>query len=124
MLAILTLHGSQMALHVINSAHSGAAARTSVLSEMPWSQSNLSLISAIKGVSARLIMDALLLITFLMIAVDGPVAPSEIGQDIHAGIMNEDSIQKSSAWTGGPADNMWTGGKHQVEKSSLSYEDL
>ena len=69
-------------------------------------------------------MDALLLITFLMIAVDGPVALSEIGQDIHVGIMNEDSIQKSSAWTGGPADNMWRGGMPQVEKRSLSYEDL
>ena len=68
-------------------------------------------------------MDALLLITFLMIAVDGPVVPSEIGQDIHAGIMNEDSIQKSSVWTGGPADNMWTGGKLQVDKSSLRHED-
>ena len=122
--AILTLHGSQTALHVINFAHSGAAARPSTLFEMPWSQSDLLLISAIKGVSARLIMDALLLITFLMIAVDGPVAPSEIGQDIHAGIMNEDSIQKSSAWTGGPADNMWTGGKIQVEKRSLRSGDL
>ena len=106
MLEILASRGSQTAFHVINSAHSGAAARTSVLSEMPWSQSNLSLISAIKGVFARLIMDALLLITFLMIAVDGPVVPSEIGQDIHVGIMNEDSIQKSSAWTGGRKDNM------------------
>ena len=69
-------------------------------------------------------MDALLLITFLMIAVDGPVVPSEIGQDIHAGIINEDSIQKSSAWTGGPADNMWSGGRLQFENSSLRSEDL
>ena len=89
---ILTSQGSQASFHVINSAHSGAAARQSMLFEMPWSQSNLSLISAIKGVSARLIMEALLLITLLMIAVDGPVEPSEINQDVKAGVMNEDSI--------------------------------
>tara|TARA_B100000614_G_scaffold247132_1_gene253794 strand:- start:388 stop:762 length:375 start_codon:yes stop_codon:yes gene_type:complete len=124
MLAILTLHGSQMALHVINFAHSGAAARPSMLFEMPWSQSDLSLISAIKGVSARLIMEALLLITLLMIAVDGPVEPSEINQDVKAGVMNEDSIQKLSVWTGGPQSNMWTGGKLQVEKNSLRSDDL
>jgi len=82
------------------------------------------MISAIKGVSVSLIVETLLLITFLMIAVDGPVAPSEISQDIQAGIMNEDSIQKSSAWTGGRKDNMWTGEKIQVEKRSLRSGDL
>ena len=69
-------------------------------------------------------MEALLLITLLMIAVDGPVAPSEISQDIQAGIMNEDSIQKSSAWTSGPKYNMWTGGRLQVQKSSPHSDDL
>ena len=95
-----------------------------MLFEMPWSQSDLLLISAIKGVSARLIMEALLLITLLMIAVDGPVEPSEINQDVKAGVMNEDSIQKLSVWTGGPQSNMWTGGKLQVEKNSLRSDDL
>ena len=59
-----------------------------------------------------------------MIAVDGPVAPSEISQDIQGGIMNEDSIQKSSAWTSGPKYNMWTGGRLQVQKSSPHSDDL
>ena len=58
-------------------------------------------------------MEALLLIALLMVAVDGPVTPSELNQDIQNGILAEDPSPSSSAWTGGPEVNMWTGGGHQ-----------
>ena len=63
-----------------------------------------------QGSIPNVIMEALLSLTLLMIAVDGPVTPSEISQDINARIMTETSASKSSAWTGGPTVNMWTGG--------------
>ena len=58
-------------------------------------------------------MEALLLISLLMVAVDGPVTPSELSQDIQNGILAEDASPSSSAWTGGPEVNMWTGVKNQ-----------
>ena len=58
-------------------------------------------------------METLLLIALLMVAVDGPVTPSELNQDIQNGILAEDLNPSSSAWTGGPEVNMWTGGGHQ-----------
>ena len=58
-------------------------------------------------------METLLLIALLMVAVDGPVTPSELNQDIQNGILAEDLNPSSSAWTGGPEVNMWTGGGNQ-----------
>ena len=60
-------------------------------------------------------MEAVLLITLLMVVVDGPVTPSEIRRDLHAGSMTEEPALKSSAWQGGPDVNMWTGGEPQDE---------
>ena len=54
-------------------------------------------------------METLLLITLLMIGVDGPVTPSELSQDLHNGILAEEPRLSPSAWTGGPENNMWTG---------------
>tara|TARA_B100001175_G_C19342898_1_gene558353 strand:- start:355 stop:528 length:174 start_codon:yes stop_codon:yes gene_type:complete len=56
-------------------------------------------------------METLLMISLLMIGVDGPVTPSELGQDLQNGILAEEPRLSSSAWTGGPENNMWTGGK-------------
>lgn len=53
-------------------------------------------------------MEALLLITLVMIAVDGPVTPIEVSKDINVEILNHSSSSQSSAWTGGPKENMWT----------------
>ena len=58
-------------------------------------------------------METLLLIALLMVAVDGPVTPSELNQDIQNGILAKDLNPSSSAWTGGPEVNMWTGGGNQ-----------
>jgi hypothetical protein len=60
-------------------------------------------------------METLLLITLLMVAVDGPVTPSEHTQDLQNGILAEDTSPTTSAWTGGPENNMWTGGEQQAE---------
>ena len=63
-------------------------------------------------------METLLLITLLMVAVDGPVTPSELSQDLQNGILVEDTTPTTpttSAWTGGPENNMWTNGEQQVE---------
>lgn len=38
-------------------------------------------------------MEALLLIALLMVAVDGPVTPSELSQDIQNGILAEDPVR-------------------------------
>ena len=64
-------------------------------------------------------MEALLLISLLMVAVDGPVTPSELSQDIQNGILAEDSSPSSSAWSGGPGVNMWTGGGNQAADDLL-----
>ena len=64
-------------------------------------------------------MEALLLISLLMVAVDGPVTPSELSQDIQNGILVEDSSPSSSAWSGGPGVNMWTGGGNQAADDLL-----
>ena len=64
-------------------------------------------------------METLLLIALLMVAVDGPVTPSELSQDIHNGILAEDSSSNSSVWTGGPEVNMWTGGGNQAADDLL-----
>lgn len=58
-------------------------------------------------------METLLLITLLMVAVDGPVTPSELSYDLQNGIMAEDFSPSPSAWTGGPEVNMWTGAENQ-----------
>ena len=60
-------------------------------------------------------METLLLITLLMVAVDGPVTPSELSQDLQHGILAEDNSPTTSAWTGGPENNMWTRGEQQTE---------
>ena len=60
-------------------------------------------------------METLLLITLLMVAVDGPVTPSELSQDLQNGILVEDTTPTTSAWTGGPENNMWTNGEQQAE---------
>ena len=60
-------------------------------------------------------MEAVLLITLLMVVVDGPVTPSELSQDLQNGILVEDTTPTTSAWTGGPENNMWTNGEQQVE---------
>ena len=64
-------------------------------------------------------MEALLLIALLMVAVDGPVTPSELSQDIQNGILVEDSSPSSSAWRGGREVNMWTGGGNQAADDLL-----
>ena len=64
-------------------------------------------------------MEALLLIALLMVAVDGPVTPSELSQDIQNGILVEDSSPSSSAWSGGPEVNMWTSGGNQAADDLL-----
>ena len=64
-------------------------------------------------------METLLLIALLMVAVDGPVTPSELNQDIQNGILAEDPSPSSSAWTGGPEVNMWTGGENQAADDLL-----
>ena len=64
-------------------------------------------------------METLLLISLLMVAVDGPVTPSELSQDIQNGILVEDSSPSSSAWSGGPGVNMWTGGGNQAADDLL-----
>tara|TARA_B100001094_G_C18159227_1_gene788266 strand:- start:622 stop:795 length:174 start_codon:yes stop_codon:yes gene_type:complete len=56
-------------------------------------------------------MQTLLMISLLMIGVDGPVTPSELSQDLQNGILAEEPRLSPSAWTGGPEDNMWTGGE-------------
>tara|TARA_B100000073_G_scaffold70907_1_gene52657 strand:+ start:795 stop:1067 length:273 start_codon:yes stop_codon:yes gene_type:complete len=60
-------------------------------------------------------METLLLITLLMVVVDGPVTPSELSQDLQNGILAEDNSPTTSAWTGGPENNMWTRGEQQTE---------
>jgi len=72
-------------------------------------------ISSYQGRTANDVMEALLLITLLMIAVDGPVTPSEISQDTKDGIMAAEPTMTPSAWTGGPEVNMWTAGEGQQE---------
>ena len=64
-------------------------------------------------------METLLLITLLMVAVDGPVTPSELSQDIQNGKPAEDPSPSASAWTGGPEVNMWTGGGNQAADDLL-----
>ena len=59
-------------------------------------------------------METLLSIALLMVAVDGPVTPSELSQDIQNGVLAENTSSSSSAWTGGPEVNMWTGGENQT----------
>ena len=51
-----------------------------------------------------------------MVAVDGPVNPSELSQDIHNGILVEDSDSNSSALRRGQEVNMWTcSGNHAAD---------
>ena len=64
-------------------------------------------------------METLLSIALLMVAVDGPVTPSELSQDIQNGVLADDSSSRSSAWTGGPEVNMWTGGDNQAAEDLL-----
>ena len=64
-------------------------------------------------------METLLSIALLMVAVDGPVTPSELSQDIQNGVLAEDTSSSSSAWTGGPEVNMWTGGENQAADDLL-----
>ncbi|KZR83964.1 hypothetical protein MITS9509_03138 [Synechococcus sp. MIT S9509] len=64
-------------------------------------------------------METLLLITLLMVAVDGPVTPSELSQDIRNGKLPEDPSPSASVWTGGPEVNMWTGGGNQAADDLL-----
>ena len=64
-------------------------------------------------------METLLLITLLMVVVDGPVTPSELSQDIQNGNLAEDPRPSVSAWTGGPEVNMWTGGGNQAADDLL-----
>ena len=63
-------------------------------------------------------METLLSIALLMVAVDGPVTRSELSQDVQNGVLADDSGSRSSAWTGGPEVNMWTGG------DNLAADDL
>ena len=64
-------------------------------------------------------METLLSIALLMVAVDGPVTPSELSQDIQNGVLADDSSSRSSEWTGGPEVNMWTGGDNQAADDLL-----
>ena len=64
-------------------------------------------------------METLLSIALLMVAVDGPVTPSELSQDIILDVLADDSSSRSSAWTGGPEVNMWTGGDNQAADDLL-----
>ena len=64
-------------------------------------------------------METLLSIALLMVAVDGPVTPSELSQDIQNGVLADDSSSSSTAWTGGPEVNMWTGGDNQAADDLL-----
>ena len=69
-------------------------------------------------------MGALLMITLLMIATDGPVTPTELGLDIQNDTLAEHSKKSPSAWTGGPDTNMWTGGRQQTNNASTQQPDL
>ena len=69
-------------------------------------------------------MGALLMITLLMIATDGPVTPTELGLDNHNETLAERSKKSPSAWTGGPDTNMWTGGRQQTNNASTQQPDL
>ncbi len=73
-------------------------------------------VSSYQGRNANDVMEALLLITLLMISVDGPVKPSEISQDTKDGIVVAEPTMTPSAWTGGPEVNMWTGGEGQEDE--------
>ncbi|KZR85401.1 hypothetical protein [Synechococcus sp. MIT S9508] len=64
-------------------------------------------------------METLLSIALLMVAVDGPVTPSELSQDIQIGVLAYDSSSRPSALTGGPEVNMWTGGDNQAADDLL-----
>ena len=64
-------------------------------------------------------METLLSIALLMVAVDGPLTPSEFSQDIQNETVADDSSSRSSAWTGGPEVNMWTGGDNQAADDVL-----
>jgi len=79
-----------------------------------------SAISSYQGFNRYEEMETLLLITLLMVAVDGPVTPSELSHDIQNGIMADDLSPSPSAWTGGPAVNMWTGGENQSATDLLN----
>ena len=65
--------------------------------------------------SASEVMEPLLMISLLLIAVDGPVSPAELSQDTNAHALTEDFSSVQSAWTGGPEVNMWTGGDHHAD---------
>ena len=69
-------------------------------------------------------MGALLMITLLMIATDGPVTPTEVGLDNHNEALAERSKKSPSAWTGGPDTNMWTGGRQQTNNASTQQPAL
>ena len=64
-------------------------------------------------------METLLMIALLMVAVDGPVTPSELSQDIQNAPLPDDSSPSASAWTGGPEVNVWTGGGNQAADERL-----
>ena len=72
-------------------------------------------ISSYQGRNASDVMETLLVITLLMISVDGPVTPSEISQETKDGIMVAEPTITPSAWTGGPEVNMWASGEGQRE---------
>ena len=80
-------------------------------------------ISSYQGRKANEDMETLLLIAFLMVAVDGPATPTELSQEIQNGISAEDSSPRSSAWTGGPEVNMWTGSGFEAS-DDLSHHRL
>ena len=69
-------------------------------------------------------MGALLMITLLMIATDGPVTPTELGLDNQNETVAEHSKESPSAWTGGPDTNMWTGGRQQTNNASTQQPAL
>lgn len=113
---------SSGSLAVINSAHLGARDRAA---ELLWAmaQNRLCAGSGYQERNASDVMEALLMISLLLIAVDGPVSPAELSQDTDALALTEDLSSVQSAWTGGPEVNMWTGGDHHADDQGSGSRD-
>jgi len=115
----LTSFASQLSLIVVNSARSGSIVGAVGFGLCSWSSIESVAISSYQVCKANEEMETLLSIALLMVAVDGPVTPSELSQDIQNGTLADDSSSRSSAWTGGPEVNMWTGGDNQAADDLL-----
>jgi hypothetical protein len=89
----------------------------------PITHNRLRAFSGYQERNASDVMEALLMISLLLIAVDGPVSPAELSQDTNAHALTEDFSSVQSAWTGGPEVNMWIGGDHHADHQGSRSRD-